>query len=119
MTLAEFVTRFVQITNTNKANQAGGFMSGGSYNYLCHANADDLINKTGDIQDMADRLASLGYAQDAAKETQALLLTVRQYENRIQAMKERLHDIWRAVEWWESGDSGEEGVRDALDKYRA
>lgn len=94
-------------------------MSGGSYNYLCHADAEELMNKTCDIQDMADRLAGLGYAQDAAAETMALLLTVRQYENRINAMCERLSDIWRAVEWWDSMDSEEDTVKVALEGYRS
>lgn len=94
-------------------------MSGGSYNYLCHADAEMLMNKVSDLQDMADRLAGLGYAEDAAKETQALLLTVLQYENRINAMAERLSGVWRAVEWWDSCDSGEEAVKMALDGYRA
>lgn len=94
-------------------------MSGGSYNYLCYAGAEELMSKTSDMQEMADRLAGLGYAQDAANETQHLLLTVREYENRIQAMKERLEGVWKAVEWWDSCDSSEDSLKDALDKYRA
>ncbi len=94
-------------------------MSGGSYNYLCHADVEELMSKTHDMQEMADRLAGLGYAQDAAKETQDLLLTVREYENRIQAMKERLEGVWKAVEWWDSCDSGEDSLKSALDEYRA
>jgi hypothetical protein len=93
-------------------------MSGGSYNYLCHAEPDELLNKAEDLQFMADRLAGLGYASDAASETQELLLTVRQYQNRLEAMKCRLEGVWRAVEWWDSCDSGEDGVKDALDDYR-
>jgi len=93
-------------------------MSGGSYNYLCYANPDELINKTVDLQDMADRLAGLGYAPDAARETQELLLIVRQFENRIAAATGRLQKVWKAVEWWDSGDSSEDGVKTSLDDYR-
>lgn len=93
-------------------------MSGGSYNYLCHADAEKLTEKTGDLQSMADRLAGLGYAEDAAKETQQLLLIVRQYENRANAIIDRLSKVWRAVEWWDSSDSGEDSVKNALDEYR-
>jgi uncharacterized protein YPO0396 len=93
-------------------------MSGGSYEYICFADAEDLMSKTREIQEMSDRLAGLGYAPDAAKETQELLLTVRQYSNRINAMRERLQSVWRAVEWWDSCDSGEDELKKALDDYR-
>lgn len=94
-------------------------MSGGSYNYLFAKDTDDLLHAQEDIQSMADRLAGLGYAQDAAQETEALLLTLRQFENRIYVMQERLSNVWRAVEWWDSYDSGEESVKKALEEYRA
>jgi hypothetical protein len=93
-------------------------MSGGSYEYLCWKQPRELLAKQDAVQQMADRLAGLGYARDAAKETQAFLLTLRQFENRIEAMQDRLSDVWHAVEWWDSGDSGEDGVRAALAKYR-
>ena len=94
-------------------------MSGGSYDYLYSKDVEDLLHTQETIQNMADRLAGLGYASDAAKETQELLLTLRQFENRISAMKERLSDVWHSVEWWDSCDSGEDGVKNALEKYRA
>ena len=94
-------------------------MSGGSYDYLSSKDVQDLLQAQKTIQNMADRLAGLGYASDAAKETQELLLTLRQFENRISAMQKRLSDIWHAVEWWDSCDSSESGVKNALEKYRA
>jgi len=94
-------------------------MSGGSYDYLYSKDVEDLLHTQETIQNMADRLAGLGYASDAAKETQELLLTLRQFENRISAMKERLSDVWHSVEWWDSCDSGEDSVKNALEKYRA
>ena len=93
-------------------------MSGGSYEYICHADLEDLLHKQEHVQRMADRLAELGYAQDAAKETQELLLTLRQFENRINAMQGRLQRVWRSVEWWDSSDTTEDGVKMALDEYR-
>lgn len=94
-------------------------MSGSSYDYLYSKDVEDLLHMQETIQNMADRLAGLGYASDAAKETQELLLTLRQFENRISAMKERLSDVWHSVEWWDSCDSGEDSVKNALEKYRA
>ena len=93
-------------------------MSGGSYNYLCHASADELMNKVSDLNDMVDRLSGLGYAEDAARETLELLLTVRQFETRLTVMTDRLSNVWRAVEWLDSCDSDESSVKNALDDYR-
>lgn len=94
-------------------------MSGGSYNYLCHAEAETLVNYTVELQEMADRLAGLGYADDAARETQELLLTIRQCQNRIKSIADRMSGVWRAVEWWDSCDTSEDSVKSALEKYRS
>ncbi|MFJ2110634.1 hypothetical protein ACIOEX_01675 [Streptomyces sp. NPDC087850] len=67
---------------------------------------------------MADRLAELGYAQDAAAETEELLVMLQQWEIRAQVRAKRLAGVWKAVEWWDSCDSGENGVREALAAYR-
>lgn len=93
-------------------------MSGGSYNHLWMMETDQLFHNEDVIQAMADRLAGLGYAKDAASETEEFLLTIRQFENRIYTMQKRLRNVWYAVEWWDSGDSGEDGVKLALKEYR-
>lgn len=93
-------------------------MSGGSYNYLCHKDAEALLNSTADLESMIDRLAGLGYAEDAAVESQNLLLTLRQFRVRMDTSINRLSEVWRSVEWWDSNDSGEDTVKAALEKYR-
>lgn len=94
-------------------------MSGGSYDYLCWArDLDQLLDRGRQLEEMADRLAGLGYAEDAARETQELLVQIRQWEVRAQVRVNRLSDVWHAVEWWDSCDSGEDRVREALAKYR-
>lgn len=95
-------------------------MSGGSYNYLYSMqDLEDLQARQHDLRDMADRLAGLGYAQDAARETEELLLLLRQWETRAAVRMSRLTAVWRAVEWWDSNDSGESAVTETLTKYRA
>ena len=94
-------------------------MSGGSFNYLCHKDASDLLTGgLGDAQDMGDALASLGYAQDAAKETFALIAAVRAAQARLDAFLERLQPVWKAMEWWQSCDWGENDLKRALAEYR-
>lgn len=92
-------------------------MSGGSYNYLCRAfDLDDLLDRRGSLREMADRLAGLGYAEDAAKETEELLVLLNQWGVRAEVRRNRLAEVWKAVEWWDSCDSGPDGVRKALDE---
>lgn len=94
-------------------------MSGGSYNYLCAAlDLEDLQSHRHDLEEMANRLSGLGYAQDAARETEELLLLLRQWETRAEVRLRRLTDVWKAVEWWDSNDSSEQRVHEALAKYR-
>jgi hypothetical protein len=94
-------------------------MSGGSYNYLCHTwDLDDLLEHRGGLEEMSARLAGLGWAEDAARETEELLVMLRQWQVRAETRMERLREVWKAVEWWDSNDWGEDQVREALAKYR-
>lgn len=94
-------------------------MSGGSYNYLCYKGPSELLDSGhADLESMALRLAGLGYATDAARETEKLLLILRQTEVQLAARINRLSAIWHAIEWWDSCDSGEDEVKFALEQYR-
>ncbi|MEU2780543.1 hypothetical protein [Streptomyces sp. NPDC007110] len=94
-------------------------MSGGSYSYLHTAvDLEDLQARRHDLEDMASRLAALGYAQDAARETEELLVLFRQWQTRAEVRIARLADLWYRVERWDSGDGGEDAVKAALSKYR-
>lgn len=95
-------------------------MSGGSFNYLCHTwDFDALASKQGDLEAMSRALAELGYAKDAARETEELLVMLRQWENQAIVRVERLREVWKAVEWWRSSDYSEDDVKEALAEYRA
>mgnify|MGYP001613957360 CR=1 FL=1 len=95
-------------------------MSGGSYEYLFTKDIDELMSGHSDtlIESMSNRLAGLGYANDAASETEELLLIIRQVKNRLYARQKRLSNVWFAIEWWDSCDSDEDSVKEALLKYR-
>lgn len=94
-------------------------MSGGSYDYLYSKDLHDLLRSgMTELDSMIDRLSGLGYARDAAREAAELRLIIRQAETRVEAAMERLSGVFRAVEWWDSMDSREDGVVEALAKYR-
>jgi hypothetical protein len=94
-------------------------VSGGSYSYLFAASdLEELQAKKNALKDMAERLAGLGYAADAAGETLELLLMLRQFDVNLRVRMKHLADVWHAVEWWDSCDSGEDRVHEALAAYR-
>lgn len=93
-------------------------MSGGSYEYLFLIGTDEIGRHIDQVERMADRLGGLGYAQDAARETESVMLLLRQFEVRMSVRLERLSSLWRAVELWDSGDSGEDDVKRALLEFR-
>lgn len=87
-------------------------MSGGSYNYLfLHSRGLDC--QRGDLEEMGKRLAGLDFAQDAAEATRRVLALLDQAE----AASQKLAEVWRAVEWWDSGDSGQDQVRESVIEY--
>ncbi|MDT7847206.1 hypothetical protein [Streptomyces justiciae] len=95
-------------------------MSGGSYDWLYEAqDLEDLQARQFQLEAMAERLAGLGYAQDAARETEELLVLFRQWQTRAGVRVARLADLWQAVEYWDSADRTEDAVRTALAAYRA
>jgi hypothetical protein len=93
-------------------------MSGGSYEYLFIKDSAELMERIDLLSRMSDRLAGLGYAEDAANETEELIVIIRQAMNRIDVRARRLRDVWRAIEWLDSFDSTEEYVKDELVAYR-
>ncbi len=92
-------------------------MSGGSYNYLCYKDSYEIHERRQELNEMRDRLTELGYL-DAAKETESVILMLDAFEVRLQARIDRLKDVWKAVEWCDSGDSGESHIKNEIDKYR-
>lgn len=92
-------------------------MSGGSYNYLCYKESYDIHERKEELNQMRDRLIELGFT-DAAGETESVLLMLQSFEVRLQTRIDRLKDVWRSVEWMDSGDSGLDGVQYSVEKYR-
>lgn len=94
-------------------------MSGGSWNYLYCKDIDGLMNgsSTELLQDMVDRLNSAGF-KDVAKDTQRLVEYIKSARIRIETLFEALSPVFKAVEWFDSGDWGEETLNNEILKYR-
>ena len=92
-------------------------MSGGSYNYLCYKDSDNISEAREEVKQMSERLIEFGY-EDVAKETQEVLSIIDSYEQKLDEKIEQLSEIWRSVEWLDSGDSGEDYIKKSVNYYR-
>lgn len=92
-------------------------MSGGSYDYLCFKEPEELFARVDDIELMAQRLLELGF-QDVAGDMQRLAEYCKSGRLRVAVLGAMLNDIMHAVEWYDSGDYGINGVEKAVEKYR-
>ncbi len=93
-------------------------MSGGSFNYLYSLDAAEAPTVMGDLQDMAKALTGVG-AHGAASETEAVIAYIEHSQRQIGVRIESLRDVWHAMEWWRSGDSGALTFYAAMEKYNA
>ena len=97
-------------------------MSGGSYDYLYQAqHIEDLLdphkNHVNNLRLMVNSLTQRGML-DAAAEAEYILAEISAAGLRVNVRMQRLHGLFKAVEWNESGDSGPEVVQAALESYR-
>ena len=94
-------------------------MSGGSYNYLCYKEPEELMCKhsTDYLEEMSQLLLRLGY-DDIARDMQRLVEYCKTAYNRIDVLSEQLNDVMHAIEWYESGDYGMDSLKEHLEDYR-
>ena len=94
-------------------------MSGGSLNYLCYKEINDLFtwNSVLDMETAEHLLIQKGYI-DIARDVRRLIEYIKTAENRVGILFENLKDVFHAVEWYESADIGEDSLQKALEKYR-
>lgn len=92
-------------------------MSGGSYNYLCYESFPEIMERTEDMETIAYRLIKLG-AKDIAEDIRDLINYCKDAKQTIMDACERLHEVFRAVEWFDSGDIGEDDMQKEIKRYR-
>lgn len=88
-------------------------MSGGSYNYLCYADASDIGSKLSDLDQMAARLEQIDPGGCAAADTREVQALIGALDRAIG----RLSDVWRAVEWRDSCDWGDDQMLAEIGEY--
>lgn len=92
-------------------------MSGGSLNYLCFKEPEELFHCIEEMEKAEQVLLQRG-AQDIARDVRRLIEYVKSAENRISVLSEQLNGIFHAVEWYQSGDYGEDTLRKRIEQYR-
>ena len=92
-------------------------MSGGSYNYLCFKEPEELIGRVADIESMAQRLLDVGYP-DVAGDMQRLAEYCKSARLRVAVLSDMLNSVMHAVEWYDSGDYGLSNLKKVLEEYR-
>ena len=94
-------------------------MSGGRWSYLYSREADEL-RQSGNIElleEMADYLNQNGY-EDVAKDTRRLVEYIKSAKIRVETLFEMLSPVFKAVEWYCSGDLGKDRVGKVIEEYR-
>lgn len=92
-------------------------MSGGSLNYLCYKEPDQLFDHVSDMEEAEAVLLQKGY-KDIAQDVRRLIEYIQSAQNRIGVLHGQLSDVFHAVEWYISADYGDDSLARDLEKYR-
>jgi len=97
-------------------------MSGGSFEYVCFKDADEILDNLCYLDRMVkylkgtgadvdgDRLEDPEGLEDLAKEIEMLWLDLRSFKTMIQTRLDRLKPVLKAIEWEASGDIGRDSL---------
>lgn len=92
-------------------------MSGGSLNYLCYKEPEELFHYLRELEEVEQELLTRG-AQDVARDVRRLIEYIKSAEIRISILSEQLNPIFRAVEWRLSADIGDDSLLKVIEEYR-
>jgi hypothetical protein len=86
-------------------------MSGGSWDYLyCAELTGNLENRTNDLEAMRKRLLEYHNGAGAAEKTNEVIAAIK----RMRELAQELEPVWKAIEWRDSGDGGDDDIYAAL-----
>ena len=91
-------------------------MSGGSFNYLCYKDTEDFFKRTDDLEEMKEILEKHGY-KNISKDVNSLISYIKDSIRFIDEKREELRPIFKAIEYFESGDIGKEEMYSVFDAY--
>lgn len=96
-------------------------MSGGSFDYLCYKAPGEIVDRTDQLERMADMLAAEFPGSRAAEDTRLLLEHVRLLWKSLHSgpLGDLQSNVWHAIEWWQSCDTSRERAAEAVAKYDA
>ena len=94
-------------------------MSGGSYDYLLYKDSSNIFDYQNieNMEKMVQRLVDIK-EPEAAREVEDCALFLRGAQIRIEARLARLNEVFRAVEWMDSGDNSEETSKEEIAIWR-
>lgn len=93
-------------------------MSGGSFNYLCHADPRELPQHPM-LEEMARTLEEHFPGSRAAIDTRTLIERLEQLREDLETEPARTlrQDVWHDIEWWQSADYQMDSAREAIAAY--
>ena len=92
-------------------------MSGGSFNYLCWADVDELFYKIHEMEQIEQILIEMDYT-DIAQDVRRLIEYCKSSRIRISTLFEQLEDVFHDIEWERSADIGKDRLIKTLERYR-
>lgn len=91
-------------------------MSGGSYNYLCSRDPEELVHCEEAIEEMVNRLKELN-CWDLAVSVETLHTACTIFLKALEDKQDDLQSVLHDVEWYDSCDIGLEELKGTIKKW--
>lgn len=90
-------------------------MSGGSFDYISGADAEQVFERRRDFRNLVEALEHEAPRSEAAKDSRYLLDRADSYVAAFDELS--LGNVWHALEWWYSGDQSRDQFERAVEAY--
>lgn len=92
-------------------------MSGGSFNYLCFQDANEIISSLTDLRGIAELLQQVAPTSKATLKTVHIVDLIEHVLMVIDGHKILREDVWHDVEWWQDCDISRERLIKTIEEY--